>query len=322
MALTTPIAFIAFNRPRHTLKTFESIRAQQPTELFLISDGPRPRHPTDTENCHHVREILAGVDWPCTVHRNYSDVNMGCKARVISGLNWVFEKVDRAIILEDDCLPNDDFYPFCQELLERYRDDARVMTITGNNFQDGQLRGDDSYYFSKYNHIWGWATWRRAWQKNDPTLSFWPTWKISSDWVTHSPDHLERAHWSGIFDQMYRNEIDTWDYPWTANIWYHGGLIATPNVNLVTNIGFGPDGTHTVSYQDEEGIATHSLQWPLHHPHQVSQNTQADRYVYDHLLGGIYKRFPQALLYLPARIYRKMVRTLKQILNARSTGGQ
>ena len=312
MALSTPIAFIAFNRPRHTRKTFESIRAQQPTELFLISDGPRPGHPTDTNNCRQVREILAQVDWPCTVHRNYSEVNMGCKGRVISGLDWVFEHVDRAIILEDDCLPNDDFYPFCQELLERYCNDARVMTITGNNFQDGQFRGNDSYYFSKYNHIWGWATWRRAWQKNDPTLSFWPTWKISSDWVAHSPDNLERVHWSGIFDQMYRNEIDTWDYPWTANIWHHGGLIATPNVNLVTNIGFGPDGTHTFSHQDEEGIPTQPLSWPLRHPSVVTQNIVADRYVYDHLLGGIHKRFPQALWYLPGRIYKKIVRTLKR----------
>lgn len=320
MALSTPIAFIAFNRPRHTRKTFDSIRAQQPSELFLICDGPRIGHPTDAANCAQVREIVSQVDWPCTVHRNFSQVNLGCKARVISGLDWVFEQVDRAIILEDDCLPNDDFYAFCQELLERYQDDTRVMTITGNNFQNGHKRGNASYYFSKYNHIWGWATWRRAWQLNDSTLAFWPNFQGSTQWQEHSPDTLERAHWSRIFDQMYRNEIDTWDYPWTANIWYHGGLIATPNVNLVTNIGFGPDGTHTVSHQDEEGIATHALQWPLRHPDQVVQDTGADRYVYDHLLGGRYKRFPQALWYWPGRLYRKIWRALQHTFGAKHSG--
>ena len=312
MALSTPIAFIVFNRPRHTRKTFESIRSQKPTQLFIISDGPRAGHPTDQANCKEVREIVAKIDWPCTVHHNYADENLGCKHRVISGLDWVFENVDRAIILEDDCLPNDDFYRFCEILLEHHQHDERVMTITGNNFQDGKKRGDTSYYFSKYNHIWGWATWRRAWKKNDANLPFWPDWKNSQEWVNHSPYKAERQYWTNIFDQMYKNEIDTWDYPWTACIWHYGGLIATPQVNLVTNIGFGPDGTHTLSKKDQDGLPTYTL-GEITYPAVIEQNSEADRYVFDYLLGGIDKQWPWWLLRLPKRIARKISRHIKDL---------
>mgnify|MGYP006267408387 FL=1 len=313
MAFNTPIAFIVFNRPRHTRKTFESIRRQKPTQLFIISDGPRSGHPTDEANCKEVREIVSAIDWPCNVHHNFSDRNLGCKQRVISGLDWVFEQVDRAIIIEDDCLPNDDFYRFCETLLEHHQHDEQVMTITGNNFQEGNVRGDASYYFSKYNHIWGWATWRRAWKKNDASLPFWPTWKISQDWENHSPYKAERDYWTNIFEQMYKNEIDTWDYPWTACIWYHHGLIATPQVNLVTNIGFGPDGTHTRSKKDQEGLPTYTL-GPITYPKTIEQNVEADRYVFDHLLGGLDKQWHWFLLRLPKRVIKKIYRMFQEML--------
>ena len=305
MTLDTPIAFLVFNRPRHTQKTFNSIRAQQPRHLLIVADGPRQDHPTDTQNCALVREIVSQVDWPCEVEHNFSEVNLGCKKRVISGLNWVFSRVEQAIILEDDCLPNADFYSFCSHLLKRYANDPRVMTIAGCNFQDGIHRGESSYYFSKYSHIWGWATWRRAWQKNDPSLSFWPSWKNSPEWLTHTPNKFERQYWSKIFDRMYRNEIDTWDYPWTANIWHHGGLTAIPNVNLVSNIGFGPDGTHTVAYKDQDGQPTSPL-GVLIHPYDVRQDCIADQYTYDHLLGGLSQQWPWFLLRLPRRIIKKL----------------
>lgn len=131
-----PIAYIIFNRPRHTRETFAAIRAQQPAKLFIIADGPRPGHPTDAERCREVQEIVEQIDWPCEVYRNYADENLGLKRRVSSGLDWVFEKVDRVIVLEDDCLPHPDFFGFCETLLERYENDERVWVITGNNFQD------------------------------------------------------------------------------------------------------------------------------------------------------------------------------------------
>jgi len=286
--LSTPIAFMVFNRPRHTRETFASIRAQQPSQLFIIADGPRQGNPTDVERCHEVRGMLEdhNIDWPCTVFRNYSEQNLGCKDRCLTGIDWVFEQVDEAIILEDDILPHPDFYGYCEALLNRYRNDRRVMAISGDSFVTELHREDASYYFSKFCHVWGWATWRRAWQKNNPSLSFWPEWKESESWTQRFPDMAEQNYWGSIFDQMSQDKIDTWDYPWTASIWYYsdleGGLTATSNINLVTNIGIGPDATHTLAETDTPDMPTYPL-GELVHPDRVEQDVEADRYVWEHL---------------------------------------
>ena len=253
---------------------------------LIIADGPRPGHPTDADRCRETREVVAQIDWPCEVQRNYSDVNLGCKLRVSSGLDWVFDQVERAIVLEDDCIPHEDFFSFCDNLLDRYENDPRVWVITGNNFQHGKKRGQASYYFSKFNHCWGWATWRRAWKHYRVDIPFWPQWKSTSDWRKKLPDPLERQVWSDLLDRVKRGEIDTWDYQWTACVWHHGGLTATPNVNLVTNIGFGPDATHTVSSGDQDGLPIHPL-GVLTHPEKVKQDQAADRLVFDHNFGGL-----------------------------------
>lgn len=282
---TSPVAFIVFNRPSLTLQTFAALRKQQPRELFIIADGPRRGHATDAERCRQVREIVADIDWPCQVHRNYADENLGCRQRVISGLDWVFNHVDTAIVLEDDCLPHPDFYTFCDTLLDRYRDDERVWVITGNNFQNGRWRGDASYYFSRFNHCWGWATWKRAWKNNEPPITFWPDWKQSAAWKQLWPKKRERAYWERIFDKMYRNEIDSWAYTWTASAWYHGGLTATPNVNLVSNIGFGPDATHTRTDSALSNLTTAAL-GNLSHPSVVQADLKADEFAYGYAFRG------------------------------------
>ncbi len=305
--LISPVVYIIFNRPRHTRETFSAIRAQRPSRLFIIADGPRPGHPTDVERCREVREIVDLIDWPCEVHRNYADENLGLKRRVSSGLDWVYDQVARAIVLEDDCLPHPDFFPFCETLLERYEDDERVSVITGNNFQGGRRRGSASYYFSKYNHCWGWATWRRAWQYYRGDLSFWLEWKNSKDWLKKTPDRLEQHYWASIFDKVYRGEIDSWAYPWTASVWYHGGLTATPNVNLVTNIGFGPEGTHTVASEDQAGLPAYPL-GPITHPARLEQDLRADRYTFDHVFGGLGRRLRIRLLRTPKRVAAKVYR--------------
>jgi hypothetical protein len=245
--LDLTIAFIIFNRPRHTKETFEVIRAQRPSKLFIIADGPRADKPDDIQKCADARAIVELIDWPCDVQRNYAAVNMGLKKRVSSGLDWVFSQVESAIILEDDCVPHSDFFGYCQDLLLRYKDDERVWVVTGNNFQNGKKRGDSSYYFSKFGHCWGWATWRRAWQKFDGDLTFWPTWKGSFDWDKKMPDPLERTYWIDILDRVEQGKIDSWAYPWLATLWFNGALTAIPQVNLVTNIGVGPEGTHTIA---------------------------------------------------------------------------
>lgn len=311
----TPIAYIIFNRPRYTRQTFEAIRAAQPKELFLIADGPRSTHPEDAALCQEVREIVSQIDWPCLVHQNFAPANLGLKGRVSSGLNWVFSKVERAIILEDDCLPHPDFFSFCDDLLERYAYDERVWVITGDNHQMGKKRGDASYFFSHYSDCWGWATWGRAWKNFQGDIPFWPEWRESLSWQAMQLDQVETRFWLDIFSRVYFNQISSsWFYPWLACIWYGRGLTATANVNLVSNIGIGPDATHTVALTEQAGAITHPL-GELLHPHRVEINRAADRCTFNYRHGGLQLRFPRNLIPLPRRwagaLYRKIRRALK-----------
>lgn len=306
------VAYIIFNRPRHTRETFAAIRAQKPAKLFIIADGPRTGHPSDVERCREVREIVEKIDWACEVHRNYADTNLGLKQRVSSGLDWVFAQVDRAIILEDDCLPHPDFFDFCASMLERYENDERVWVVTGNNFQDGYRRGEAAYYFSKYPHCWGWASWRRSWSHYQGDLPFWPEWRSSRSWRGVAPNRVERNYWANIFEKVRRNEFDSWAYPWIGCVWYHGGLTVTPNTNLVTNIGFGPEGTHTVSSENREGIAAMPL-GPLTHPDLIEQDKCADKYVFDHVFNAGQQTMAARMLSLPKRAVARLVQVMKRL---------
>ena len=307
MMVKSPVAWIVFNRPQHAARTFEVLRQQQPSRLFIIADGPRPGHATDAERCAAVRKIAEQVDWPCEVSRNYAAANLGLKNRVSSGLDWVFDAVERAIILEDDCLPHPDFFRFCDDLLEYYADDERVSVITGNNFQHGRRRGEAAYYFSKYNHCWGWASWRREWRRYQGDIPFWPQWRHSEQWRRLTPDAVERRYYEEIFDLVRADGIDTWDYQWTASIWRYGGLTATPNVNLVSNIGFDADATHTHDPGEACAALPVAALGELTHPPDVVHDVAADRHVFDHLFGGKRMRLPRSLLRLPRRMIRAVL---------------
>lgn len=311
----TPVAYIVFNRPQHTENSFAVLRRQRPKKLFIIADGPRPSNPSDIARCSAVREIIENVDWPCEVRRNYAEINLGLKRRVSSGLDWVFEQVDRAIILEDDCVAHPDFFNFCDQLLDRYAGNDRISVITGNNFQDGRKRGDASYYFSKYNHCWGWATWRRAWKHYQGDLPFWSAWKHSDGWKAVCPDKVERLYWVKIFDQVYADGIDSWAYPWTACVWKHGGLTVTPNVNLVTNIGFGVDATHTCDSNGHQANMPVSALPVIVHPAVAVQDSVADRYVFDHHFGGRWLSWPWRWIRLLARALKRLKRCMESILS-------
>lgn len=304
-----PVLFLIFNRPELTRQVFARIREARPAKLFVSADGPRTDHPKDGRLCAEARTVVAQVDWHCAVLTLFREKNLGCKKAVSSAIDWFFSQVPEGIILEDDCLPHPDFFTFCDTLLDFYENDERVSVITGNNFQNGRRHGNAAYYFSKYNHCWGWASWRRAWRHYCGDLPFWPEWKRSSDWLKKTPDKVEQRYWSNIFESVRRNEIDSWAYPWTASVWYHGGLTATPNVNLVTNIGFGHDATHTVSTASKEGLPEHSL-GPLTHPAKVEQHKKADRYAFNHHFGGMQQRLHWRILKLPGRIAGKIVRTI------------
>ena len=178
--LKTPVAFIIFKRPEETQRVFAEIRKVKPPKLLVVADGPRPDKPGEDRQCAAARAIIEQVDWECEVLQNYADRNLGCRLRVSSGLDWVFDTVEEAIIIEDDCLPHPTFFRFAEELLERYRDDSRIMSISGQNVQFGRKRTDYSYYFSRYNHCWSWASWRRAWQYYDVEMKIWPKIRDSS----------------------------------------------------------------------------------------------------------------------------------------------
>jgi hypothetical protein len=196
-------------------------------------------------------------------------------------VSWFFQQETEGIILEDDCVADVDFFSYCSELLEHYRDNERVMCITGNNFQGGQRRGEASYYFSKYPHCWGWATWRRAWEHYSPDFGFWPSWKRSKDWRARMKDSRERYHWETVFDNVYTGQTDSWALPWMASVWRAGGLTATPQVNLVTNIGFGPEATHTKQSGSKLSIPSEGLGNHIVDPNEIRAHEEADRYVFE-----------------------------------------
>jgi hypothetical protein len=274
--LTTPVAFIIFNRPDTTARVFAEIARAKPPQLLVIADGARSDRPGEAELCAATRAIIEGVDWDCEVKTNFADRNMGCRQRVSSGLDWVFDTVEAAIILEDDCLPEPGFFRFCEELLEKYRDDERIGQISGDNFQFGHRHSADSYYFSRFNHIWGWATWRRAWKNYDVSMAAWPQAR-DRGWLREILDDKHQAsYWGRLFQRVADGEIDTWDYQWVFACWRNNALTILPNVNLVSNIGFGPAATHTTRDSQFANMETETMQFPLRHPDSVIRDTQAD----------------------------------------------
>ncbi len=302
MKLRVPVVFIVFNRPETTKTVFERIRAASPSKLFVIADGPRKEIDGEKDKCEQVRSVINGVDWPCKVITNYSDVNMGCRNRVVTGLNWVFSEVEEAIILEDDCLPDPTFFRFCDELLDRYKDDKRVMNIGGNCSRYGGGGEKYSYYFSRYPHIWGWATWRRAWEHYDINMPLWP--EIRDAGLLNGMFHNRRIlnYRIDVFDRAYRGEIDAWSPAWVFACWLQGAVSILPNKNLVSNIGFGENATHTRGKNRTTANITTPLAFPLSHPPYMFRDSMADMLTEDNVFS----------LPLYKEIYQKIKKTIFQ----------
>ena len=284
--MNTPVAFLVFNRPDTTRRVFDAIAATRPTTLLVVADGPRADRAGEAERCRAVRAIIDRVDWPCEVLRNYSDTNLGCRNRVSSGIDWVFSQVEEAIILEDDCLPCPDFFPFCTELLDRYRTDTRVMHISGSNVQTDRQFTNDSYYFSRYPVIWGWATWRRAWRHYDVDIASWPQLRDTPLFDGLFVDPVERCYFLENYERFHSSAVDTWDVQWTYACWCQSGLAINPEVNLISNIGFGSGATHTHDAASPlAGMATGSI-GALRHPALMMRQSAADlRYFYARIGG-------------------------------------
>lgn len=285
-SLQTPVAIIVFKRLDATKKMFEAVRAAQPKELFIIADGWR--NDVEKEKCLAVREYLDNaVDWPCNVHKDYSDKNLGCKMRVVTGLDRVFAQVEEAIIVEDDCVPDASFFTFCQELLEKYRNEPTVMQIAGLNVQQKNkdfTTNGASYYFSQFGEIWGWATWRRAWALYDVKISEWPQAKADRVLEKRLKDPAVVDYWEHMFDTIYAAQggrsFDAWAAQWVFAQLIHNGLSAVPQTNLVLNYGDDEDATRVRSDLPGENFRRPviSLTFPLKHPDTIEVNEQADSF--------------------------------------------
>jgi hypothetical protein len=292
----TPVLFLIFNRPETTARVFNEIRASQPRRLYVAADGPRANVEGDAERCEHSRAIALTVDWPCEVSTLFRDENMGCRRAVSSAIRWFFDREPEGIILEDDCLPDSSFFSFCETLLKHYRNDSRILHIGGNNFQNGKVRGEGSYYFSRYNHVWGWASWRRAWDLFDSGIRTFPDFLNSEDFRLVFPRADTRAYWAHQFGALRRGEIDTWDYYWAYVIWQSNGLCIVPNRNLVSNIGYQSMSTHTRNPRDPLANMRRIPIETIIHPQQVEVCGEADSYSFD----NIYSRS------VPQRLKRKI----------------
>ncbi len=294
--------FLGFNRPSLTQQVFAALRSACPPRLYIALDGPRVGVASDALNVSRVREVCAEVTWPCQVKTLIQEANLGCKIAVSSALDWFFTNETEGIILEDDCLPNPAFFDFCEKLLNCYRDERRVWCITGDNFQNGIKRGAASYYFSKYPHIWGWATWKRCWDAYNVDIPLWPKWRKSKQLRKLFPDCVERRHWVSVFDRAHAGEIDTWDFQWLVAVWMNNGLTATPQRNLVTNIGFGVEATHTKQTGSRLSIPNEGLRNPIVSPTEICAHEEADRYVFQTVFAP---KVPTKTS-VPQKITRKM----------------
>jgi len=297
----TPIAMLVFNRPAHTARVFAAIRAARPRTLMVVADGPRPDRAGEAEACRAVRSIFDSVDWPCELVRIFSDRNLGCRERIGSGITEVFSHVESCIFLEDDCLPHPSFFEYCTELLGRYALDDRVMTVSGDGFTSalGGMRFPHSYYFTRYPHIWGWATWRRAWAHYDGTMSRWPE-RRDSGWLRSLfPSFHDRLFWTLWFEMCHDGRLNTWDIPWVFSSWQRAGISICPSQNLVTNTGFDGTGTHVGRRSPFANLTTRAMDLPLRHPPRTEPDAAADLWTQRFCFTGTARRrWKRVLRYL------------------------
>lgn len=265
--MKTPILFIIFNRPEQTKRVFAEIKKARPERLFIAGDGPRIDRPEDVEKCESAREIVNDIDWPCETKTLFQEKNLGCKLGATTGITWFFENVEEGIILEDDCLPDQSFFPFCEQMLEHYRNEEKIAMICGYNI--GEVSDIKfSYTFSRYGHLWGWASWRRVWEKYDITMKLWADKK---NWKKIKKSMSDRRQWNYrqlLYNETFLGKKDTWDYQWESSRLLHKEISVIPSKNLIENLGFGQDATHTTQITSPLIIPRRTITFPLvHNPH-------------------------------------------------------
>jgi hypothetical protein len=289
----SPILFIIFNRPDTTQRVFDKIKETQPPRLYVAADGPRATKPTEAEMCEQARAIIKQVDWPCEVKMLFRDSNLGCKHAVSSAIDWYFENEEEGIILEDDCLPANDFFRYCDTMLERYRHDTRIRHVGGCNLQMGKKWGDASYYFSNMTHVWGWAGWRRVWKEYDKELSRYHSNEVRPQLETIFSDKFIVDTWEELFNHVKGGRIDTWDYQLGFLNFFNNSLSVIPNVNLISNIGFGENSTHTTDANSLNANLPLGKLGDITHPLYVLPQKGADLFTlrYDFNIEARWKKY-------------------------------
>ncbi len=276
---TTPVVLCVFNRPETTQEVFEVVAKVRPKKLYILADGPRKNNANDVVKCQEVRAIFDQINWDCDLTKIYAEENVGIRNNIPNGLNQVFKREEQAIILEDDIIPDLSFFNYCEELLDRYKNDDRIAMISGYNDQLGISRTECSYFFSRHTHIWGWATWRRAWKFYDVDAKIWKNINQNKYLDSVTIDKDERKHWQRSIGNVLSNKHPGWDAQWTVAVWSQNMLAILPNKNLIKNIGFGQDATHNHTSNTMNSFTESSaMQFPMQHPEIILPNTEADKF--------------------------------------------
>ena len=311
-----PVVFFIFRRPRKAAEVFKQIRMAKPSKLFIIGDGPREHIAGEAEIVEIGRKIVEQVDWECDLHVEFAERNMGARRRVATGLDLVFNAVDRAIILEDDCLPDPTFFPFCNELLERYKDSREISLISGNNHLKGIRVTENSYSFSWQGNTWGWATWARVWR------GFGGAEGLKDKWTKEEREEIlsriPSRTWKRSFGRMLKNasKLDAWDIPFAVHCQEVGYLSVVPETNLVTNIGFGQESTHTKFESLTLESPASAITFPLLHPSKIEANLERDS-AEDRVFFFLRLTYP---LKHPVRFLMRFIRYFLLLVQYRRTG--
>jgi len=282
----TPILLITYKRADTTRKVIDSLRGIRPSSIYFAANAPNPENPKDPPQCEAVRDLVGHIDWPCEVKTLFRTEHLNARESISGSISWFFENVEEGIILEDDCICDPSFFFYCQENLERYRSNHQVMQISATNFDPNYKGTGESYYFSRYAYIWGWATWRRAWEHFDLQMG-----QIERTAVKPMLRRLfarkkEASFWSAMYDYLASGKIDTWDGQWLFAVFNKDGLCITPKTNLITNIGFDSNATNTFgSHNVVERMKIGALEFPLEHPESIEGDEDADTWTGDNLYG-------------------------------------
>lgn len=280
--MDTALLLILWRRPSETKKLIKAIKKIKPNNLYIACDGPIKKDFQCSQNVKEVKRLIeTEINWDCSIKKRYSLENKGCKIGCTDAISWFFSHEEEGIILEDDCIPNNEFFIFCSELLEKYRFDNRIWQISGNGYQQGIIRGEASYFFSKYPQMWGWATWRRCWEKYDKDMKDWENNDIKKN-LKKSFDSIKIwLYWKIIWDDIfYHGSPDTWDYQWVFTCMLNSGLIILPNKDLVKNIGFGPLASHNKNSKNSTLFKDYQNNiFPIKHPKYIYRFIEADLYL-------------------------------------------